>query len=276
MNDTQSRTRDAIPEAARQRHVLDRQCLGRRLREDPRIAGIRRARDLERRRRRDAGPTRRPHLPRRSARACEGDLRRDVRCRSPRISRKASPMRRPTSPRRSGWPPASAWSAARSRISPATRTTPIFDLGFATERVAAAAEAARALPFPFTLTARAENFLHERHDLDDTIRRLQAYETGRRGRVVRARPAGSRRDPPRLRIGREAGELHGGDPREIVFSVAELAAAGVRRISYATTLYRAAMAGLVGRRARNPRRGHVRLSRSSDAERRLSPSYSRS
>ena len=40
----------------------------------------------------------------------------------------------------------------------------------------AAVEAARALPFPFTLTARAENFLHGRNDLDDTIKRLQAFE----------------------------------------------------------------------------------------------------
>jgi 2-methylisocitrate lyase-like PEP mutase family enzyme len=46
----------------------------------------------------------------------------------------------------------------------------------ATERVAAAVEAARAQPFPFTLTARCENFLRGTPDLDDTIRRLQAYE----------------------------------------------------------------------------------------------------
>src|SRR5215467_14411271 len=53
---------------------------------------------------------------------------------------------------------------------------PIFELGLATERIAAAVEAARALPFPFTLTGRTENFLRGRTDLDDTIRRLQAYE----------------------------------------------------------------------------------------------------
>jgi 2-methylisocitrate lyase-like PEP mutase family enzyme len=52
---------------------------------------------------------------------------------------------------------------------------PIYDHGLAVERVAAAVEAARAQPFPFTLTARAENFLHGRRDLDDTIRRLQAF-----------------------------------------------------------------------------------------------------
>src|SRR5262245_52693804 len=52
---------------------------------------------------------------------------------------------------------------------------PLYDLGHATERVAAAVEAARALPFPFTLTARAENFLRGHPSLDDTIARLQAF-----------------------------------------------------------------------------------------------------
>lgn len=54
--------------------------------------------------------------------------------------------------------------------------SPIYDMGLAVERVAAAVEAARALPFPFTLTARAENFLHGRADLKDTITRLQAFQ----------------------------------------------------------------------------------------------------
>ena len=53
---------------------------------------------------------------------------------------------------------------------------PIYNFSLAVERVQAAVEAARALPFPFTLTARAENFLHGRKDLDDTIKRLQAFE----------------------------------------------------------------------------------------------------
>src|SRR5438067_3891009 len=50
---------------------------------------------------------------------------------------------------------------------------PIYDFELAVERVHAAVETARSLPFPFTLTARAENLLHGRRDLDDTIRRLQ-------------------------------------------------------------------------------------------------------
>src|SRR5688572_10881137 len=53
---------------------------------------------------------------------------------------------------------------------------PIYDFNLAVERVQAAAEAARALSFPFAFVARTENFLHGRKDLDDTIRRLQAYE----------------------------------------------------------------------------------------------------
>ena len=53
----------------------------------------------------------------------------------------------------------------------------IYDLDRAAERVAAAVEAARALDFPFTLTARAENHFRGNPDLDDTIARLRAYET---------------------------------------------------------------------------------------------------
>jgi 2-methylisocitrate lyase-like PEP mutase family enzyme len=52
----------------------------------------------------------------------------------------------------------------------------IYELDRAVERVAAAAEAARELDFPFTFTARAENHIHGHDDLDDTIARLQAFE----------------------------------------------------------------------------------------------------
>ncbi|KAB5623216.1 isocitrate lyase/phosphoenolpyruvate mutase family protein [Pseudomonas putida] len=55
------------------------------------------------------------------------------------------------------------------------RDSPIHDFGLAVERVRAAVQAARSLPFPFTLCARAENLLHGRLDLDDTIKRLQAF-----------------------------------------------------------------------------------------------------
>src|SRR2546423_516846 len=56
------------------------------------------------------------------------------------------------------------------------RRAPIYDFALAVERVHAAVEAARALPVPLVLTARAENLLHGVLDLDDTIRRLQAFE----------------------------------------------------------------------------------------------------
>jgi 2-methylisocitrate lyase-like PEP mutase family enzyme len=123
-------------------------------------------------------------------------------------------------------------------------SAPIFDIGLAIERVAAAAEAARALPFPFTLTARAENFLHGRADLDDTIKRLQAYE--RAGADVLFAPG-----LPDLAAVRTVCAALTKPVNFMVaipgrsFSIAELADAGVRRISFATSLYRAAMTGLV-------------------------------
>ena len=121
---------------------------------------------------------------------------------------------------------------------------PIFDFTLATERVAAAAEAARRLPFPFTLTGRAENFLRGRPDLDDTIRRLQAYE--RAGADVLFAPLLP--DLAAIRtvcqsVTRPVNFMVGVPGKS--FSVAELAAAGVRRISLATSLYRAAMRGLL-------------------------------
>ncbi len=160
-------------------------------------------------------------------------------------------MRPPTPRAPSRVPRKWAWWAGRSKTPPAAGRQPIFDLGLATERVAAAAEAARALPFPFTLTGRAENFLNGRNDLDDTIRRLQAYE--RAGADVLFAPAlpdlaavrtvcASLTKPVNFMVG----------IRGKSFSVAELAAAGVRRISLATSLYRAAMTGLIDGGARNP------------------------
>ena len=120
---------------------------------------------------------------------------------------------------------------------------PLYDIGQAVERVAAAAQAARALGFPFLLTARSENFLRGNPDLDDTIRRLQAYEKA--GADVLFAPGlpdlaavkkvcASLSKPFNFMVG----------IRGKSFSVAELEAAGVRRISLATSLYRAAMTGL--------------------------------
>ena len=120
---------------------------------------------------------------------------------------------------------------------------PLYDLNHATDRVAAAVEAARAQPFPFTLTARAENFLRGRPDLDDTIRRLQAFE--RAGADVLFAPG----LPDLAAVRAVCAALS--KPVSFMasikgksFSVTELQGAGVRRISLATSLYRAAMAGL--------------------------------
>lgn len=117
---------------------------------------------------------------------------------------------------------------------------PIRALPEAVERVAAAAEAARSLPFPFTLTARAENFLVGRRDLDDTIRRLQAFEAA--GADVLYAPGLSDLDAIRAvcaSVSKPVNVVMGLKGRS--FSVAELAAAGVRRISVGSSLCRAAL-----------------------------------
>ena len=120
---------------------------------------------------------------------------------------------------------------------------PLYDFNHAVERVAAAVEAARAHAFPFTLTARTENYLRGNPDLDDTIRRLQAFE--RAGADVLFAPG-----LPDLAAVRTVCAALSKPLSFMVsikgksFSVAELQAAGVRRISLATSLYRAAMAGL--------------------------------
>jgi 2-methylisocitrate lyase-like PEP mutase family enzyme len=121
---------------------------------------------------------------------------------------------------------------------------PLYDLAYATERVAAAVQAARALPFTFTLTARAENFLRGNPDLADTIRRLQAFE--RAGADVLFAPG-----LPDLAAVRTVCAAVSKPVNFMVgikgksFTVAELEAAGVKRISLATSLYRAAMSGLL-------------------------------
>ena len=121
---------------------------------------------------------------------------------------------------------------------------PIYDLTLAAERIAAAATAARAMPFPFQLTARAENFLHGRTDLDDTIRRLQAFEKA--GADVLFAPALPTLDAVRTvcaSVGKPVNFMVA--IRGKSWSLAELEAAGVRRVSLASSLWRAAMTGLV-------------------------------
>jgi 2-methylisocitrate lyase-like PEP mutase family enzyme len=117
---------------------------------------------------------------------------------------------------------------------------PIYDRELAVRRIAAAAAAANALPFPFTLTGRCENFLRNRPDLEDTIARLQAYE--RAGADVLFAPA----LPDLQAVKRVAASLTrplsfmAGIPGKS-FDVAALTAAGVRRISVGGSMYQVAM-----------------------------------
>ncbi len=121
---------------------------------------------------------------------------------------------------------------------------PLYDFNQAVERVAASAEAAKSLGFAFTLTARSENFLRGNPNLDDTIKRLQAYEKA--GADVLMAPGlpdlaavkavcSALSKPYNFMVGIKGRS----------FTLADLSAAGVRRISLATSLYRAAMNGLI-------------------------------
>jgi len=124
------------------------------------------------------------------------------------------------------------------------KDAPLYDLETAAVRVKAAVHAAHALSFPFVLTARAEGFLRGKPDLDDVIRRLQAFEAA--GADVLMAPGlpdlaavkkvtSSLKKPFNFMVGIKGKS----------FSKAELEAAGVKRISLATSLYRAAMTSLI-------------------------------
>ena len=125
---------------------------------------------------------------------------------------------------------------------------PIYDFGLAVERVIAAVEAVHALPHPFVLTARAENFLYGRPDLDDTIRRLQGFQEagadvlygpGLRSREDIAAVVGSVDRPVNVVMGLRGARL----------TITELAELRVRRVSLGSALSRAGL-GAVLRAAR--------------------------
>ena len=121
---------------------------------------------------------------------------------------------------------------------------PLYPLPEAVERIKAAVQAARRQPFAFTLTARAENFLRGNPDLKDTIERLQAYE--RAGADVLFAPGLPDLEAVRqicASVSKPVNFMVGIKSKS--FSVAELEKAGIRRISLATSLFRAAMTGLV-------------------------------
>ena len=121
---------------------------------------------------------------------------------------------------------------------------PLMDIGLAAERIAAAARIAHGFGFPFLLTARTENYLRGNPDLKDTIARLQAFEAA--GADVLMAPGLPDLDAVRAvcsSVSRPVNFMAGIRGRS--FSVAELTEAGVKRISLATSLFRAAMTGLL-------------------------------
>src|SRR5258708_752335 len=121
---------------------------------------------------------------------------------------------------------------------------PIYDFSLAVERVQAAVEVARRLPVPFLLTARAENFVCGRSDLDDTIRRLQAFEAA--GADVLYAPGLKDLATIKTVVAAVSKPVNvvmtQADPS---LTLADLAAAGVKRISVGGSIARYAMAAFL-------------------------------
>ncbi len=124
------------------------------------------------------------------------------------------------------------------------RDTPIYAIEAAVERVRAASRAARSLPFTFTLTARCENYLHGRPDVDDTIARLRAYEEAGAD-VLYAPGLATREDIAAVvkALRRPVNVVMG--LRGVQMSRVDLSAIGVKRISVGSSLSRAALGAFV-------------------------------
>jgi 2-methylisocitrate lyase-like PEP mutase family enzyme len=121
---------------------------------------------------------------------------------------------------------------------------PIYEMQHAVSRVAAAAQAVRALPFPFVLVGRAENYLHGRPDLDDTIARLRAYETA--GADVLFAPGLPDLEAIRSVLAAVSKPLNViAGLKGSSYTLAELGDIGVRRVSLGSSLARASMAAFV-------------------------------
>ncbi|HLN03010.1 MAG TPA: isocitrate lyase/phosphoenolpyruvate mutase family protein [Bryobacteraceae bacterium] len=122
--------------------------------------------------------------------------------------------------------------------------SPLYEIELAVERIAAGAEAARTLPFPFLLTARAHNLLYAGASLDETIKRLQAFEkAGAAVLFAPGLPDLAAVETVCAAVSKPVNFMVGIKGKS--FSVAALTAAGVKRISLATSLYRAAMTGFL-------------------------------
>jgi 2-methylisocitrate lyase-like PEP mutase family enzyme len=154
------------------------------------------------------------------------------------------------------------------------RDHPIYDLEPAVERVAAAVRTARSFPFDFILTARAENYLHGRRDLDDTISRLKAYE--RAGADVLYAPGLSTKEeiaavvksvkrPVNVVMGRTTG---------VQLSVSELSALGVKRVSVGSALCQTALGALAGAAREMKQRGTFKFAASAVDPKDMDPIFS--
>jgi 2-methylisocitrate lyase-like PEP mutase family enzyme len=137
---------------------------------------------------------------------------------------------------------AAAAGAVGGSIEDRTRRTedPIYDRALAAERIRAAAEVVHSLPFPFMLTARAENYLVGKPDLKDTIERLQSYQEA--GANVLYAPGLTTRDEITTLISsvdRPVNVLMG--IKGVQLTLADLSAMGVKRISVGSTLARVAL-----------------------------------
>jgi 2-methylisocitrate lyase-like PEP mutase family enzyme len=139
---------------------------------------------------------------------------------------------------------------------------PIYEIELASDRIRAAADAAGALPFPFTLTARCENYLVGRPDLNDTIKRLQAYQLAG-ANVLYAPGLKSKEDIAAVvsSVDRPVNVVMG--LQGVQLSLAELSAIGVKRVSVGSALSRAALGAFL--RAAREMNEHGTFSFAADA-----------
>ncbi len=139
---------------------------------------------------------------------------------------------------------------------------PIYDKEHAVERIHAAAEVLRALPFPFTLTGRAENYLHGRPDIKDTIARLQAYQEAGAD-VLYAPGLATQHDIAAVVscVDRPVNVLMG--LQGVLLSLDTLSAIGARRISVGSALSRTALGAFL--RAAREMREHGTFTFANDA-----------
>ena len=151
---------------------------------------------------------------------------------------------------------------------------PIYALDESVERLRAAVTAARSLPFPFTLTARAENYLHGRPDLTDTIRRLQAYQEAGAD-VLYAPGLTTKEDIAAVvaSVDRPVNVVMG--LQGVQLSLAELSAIGVKRVSVGSALNRTALGAFLRAAREMQEAGTFTFAREAATSRELSSIFKR-